>query len=189
MMQLSKKIPFEDPNVLLGVRVLYVVSNAIILSIYLYTQAKINSKRGTSPLPSTTEIKSNGVDMTTLKYVEPAPMGTGEQPRPVTTTNMDYDKQQLRTLIKGQMMGVGMMGVMHLYFHYSNPLLIQSILPVKSALEANLVKIHVFGKAATGDLARPFKAGGGFMSQGEVKSDKASVEKAEKDYRGGVKEE
>ena len=129
------------------------------------------------------------LDMTTLKYVEPAPMGTGEEPKPVTTTNMDYDKSQLRQLIRSQLMGVGMMGVMHLYFKYTNPLLIQSIIPLKGAFESNLVKIHVFGKAATGDLARPFKAGGGFMSQGQPKSDKASIENAEKNYRGGVKEE
>lgn len=127
--------------------------------------------------------------MTTLKYVEPAPVGSGEEPRPVTTTVMEYDKQQLRQLIKTQMMGVGMMGVMHLYFKYTNPLLIQSIIPLKSALESNLVKIHVFGKPATGDLQRPFKAGNSFMNQGQVKSDKASVEQAEKNWRGGVKEE
>lgn len=127
--------------------------------------------------------------MTTLKYVEPAPMGSGEEPRPVTTTNMDYDKGQLRQLMKSQLMGVGMMGVMHLYFKYTNPLLIQSIIPLKSALESNLVKIHVFGKPATGDLQRPFKAANSFLGQGQVKSDKASVESAEKNWRGGVKEE
>jgi hypothetical protein len=104
---------------------------------------------------------------------------------------MDYDKQQLRSLIKSQLVGVAMMGVMHLYFKYTNPLLIQSIIPAKSALESNLVKIHLFGKPATGDLQRPFKAAAGFMGmgQGEVKSDKASVENAEKNWRGGVKEE
>lgn len=128
-------------------------------------------------------------DMSTLKYVEPAPMGTGEEPRPVTTTNMDYDKGQLRQLIRSQLMGVGMMAVMHLYFKYTNPLLIQSIIPLKGAFESNLVKIHLFGKPATGDLARPFKNAGGFMSQGQPKSDKASIENAEKNYRGGVKEE
>lgn len=127
--------------------------------------------------------------MTTLKYVEPAPMGSGEEPRPVTTTNMDYDRQQLRQLIRGQLIGVGMMGVMHLYFKYTNPLLIQSIMPLKSAFESNLVKIHVFGKPATGDLQRPFKAANSFMNQNQVKSDKASVEQAEKNWRGGVKEE
>lgn len=126
--------------------------------------------------------------MTTLKYVEPAPMGSGEPPRPVTTTVMEYDRQQVRQLFKGQLMGLAMMAVMHLYFKYSNPLLIQSILPLKSALESNLTKIHLFGKPASGDLQRPFKTTG-FASQGEVKSDKASIENAEKKWRGGVKEE
>ena len=46
-MQASKKVPFEDPNVLNGVRALYVVSNLIIAGIYFYVQMQINKKRGT----------------------------------------------------------------------------------------------------------------------------------------------
>lgn len=46
MMQVSKKIPFEDPQVLLGVRVLYIVTNIIIAGVYLYLQTKINAKKG-----------------------------------------------------------------------------------------------------------------------------------------------
>ena len=46
MMQVSKKIPFEDPNVLMGVRILYVVSNVIIAGIYFYCSQKINKKKG-----------------------------------------------------------------------------------------------------------------------------------------------
>ena len=46
MMQVSKKIPFDDPMVLNGVRALYVVSNVIILGVYLYTQQVINKKKG-----------------------------------------------------------------------------------------------------------------------------------------------
>lgn len=46
MMQASKKVPFEDPNVLNGVRALYIVSNLIIAGVYLYIQNKINSKKG-----------------------------------------------------------------------------------------------------------------------------------------------
>jgi len=175
MMQASKKIPWDNPDVLLGARVAYVVSNVLILGLYLYVQTIVQKKK----------------DMTTIKFVEPSAMGSGEEPRPVTTTVMDYDKQQLRALIKSQLMGVGMMAVMHIYFKYTNPLLIQSIIPLKGALESNLIKIHVFGKPATGDLQRPFKASAGFMGMGggEVKSDKASVENAEKNWRGGVKEE
>ena len=131
--------------------------------------------------------------MTVLKYVEPAAMGSTEEPKAVTTTVHAYDQQQLRALFKSQLMGVGMMGVMHLYFKYTNPLLIQSIIPLKGAFEGNLIKIHVFGSPATGELKRPWKQSGGIMGamQGgqEIKTDKKSIEAAERAGRGGVKEE
>jgi hypothetical protein len=130
-------------------------------------------------------------ELQTLKYVEPAQMGSGEEPKLVTTTIQEYDQQQLMSAYKGQLMGVAMMGFMHLYLKYTNPLLIQSIIPVKGAFESNLVKVHIFGKKAEGELKRPWKAAGGFagMGGGEVKSDKASVEAAERAGRGGAKEE
>lgn len=46
MMQVSKKIPFDDPTVLLGVRVLYVTSNLLIFGLYYYIGMKIKQKRG-----------------------------------------------------------------------------------------------------------------------------------------------
>lgn len=46
VMQVAKKVPFEDPNVLNAIRGLYVLSNIIILSIYLYTKSIINKKNG-----------------------------------------------------------------------------------------------------------------------------------------------
>jgi hypothetical protein len=48
-MQISKKIPFDDPTVLTGVRALYIVSNVIIAGIYFYVQQQINKKNGASP--------------------------------------------------------------------------------------------------------------------------------------------
>ncbi|KAK3202444.1 hypothetical protein GRF29_161g1248806 [Pseudopithomyces chartarum] len=175
-MQISKKVPFDNPDVLNGVRALYILSNVIIAGIYFYVQAQINKKN----------------DMTVVKYVEPAPMGSGEEPKFVATTVKAYDLEQLRGLFKAQLMGVGMMGFMHLYLKYTNPLLIQSIIPLKGALEGNLVKIHLFGQPATGDLSRPWKAAGGIMGAmqgGEIKTDKKSIEAAERAGRGGVKDE
>lgn len=118
-------------------------------------------------------------------------MGDTSEPKLVTTTIHAYDTSQLKAAFKSQLMGVGMMAVMHIYFKYTNPLLIQSIIPLKGALESNLVKVHVFGKPASGDLKRPWKAGGmmGGMGQGEIKSDKKSIEQAERAGRGGAKEE
>lgn len=145
--------------------------------------------------PCETPILTITTDMTVLKYVEPSPMGSTEEPKVVTTTVHAYDQQALRALFKSQLMGVGMMGVMHLYFHYTNPLLIQSIIPFKGALEGNLVKVHVFGQPASGELKRPWKAAGGLggmmggAGAGDVKTDKKSIEAAERAGRGGAKEE
>lgn len=119
-------------------------------------------------------------------------MGSTEEPKLVTTTIHAYDSQQVKQLFRSQLMGVGMMAFMHLYMKYTNPLLIQSIIPLKSALESNLVKIHVFGQPAIGDLKRPFKQAAGFMSGlqgGPAQSDKKAVEAAERAGRGGAKEE
>jgi hypothetical protein len=131
--------------------------------------------------------------MTTLKYVEPAPMGSTEEGKLVTTTVHAYDTAQIRALFRSQAMGVAMMGFMHLYLKYTNPLLIQSIIPLKGAFEGNMVKIHVFGAPASGDLKRPFKQAPGLMSAlqggGAQQSDKKTLEAAEKAGRGGVKDE
>lgn len=200
MMQVSKKIPFDDPNVLNGVRALYIVSNLIIAGVYFYVKMQIDKKRGNKPPPPYTQPPNLSADMistdmTVLKYVEPAPMGSTEEPKAVTTTVHAYDRQQLQSLFKSQLMGVGMMGVMHLYFKYTNPLLIQSIIPLKGAFEGNLVKVHLFGTPAVGELKRPWKANAGFagmmqgQGQGEIKTDKKSIEAAERAGRGGVKEE
>ena len=119
-------------------------------------------------------------------------MGSTEEGKLVTTTIKAYDLDQLRSAFRGQLMGIAIMGFMHLYLQYTNPLLIQSILPLKSALESNLIKIHVYGQPASGDLKRPFKAAGGLMAAmqpGQAQSDKKAVEAAEKAGRGGAKEE
>jgi len=177
MMQVSKRIPFDDPNVLNLVRATYVLSNVVIASLYLYTNYLINKKK----------------DLTTLKYVEQPQMGSGEEPKLVTITVHKYDIDQVKALFKNQGMGILMMAVMHLYFKYTNPLLIQSILPLKSAFEANEVKIHILGKPAIGELKRPFKAAQGLMSAfggaAAQSQDKKSIEIAEKAGRGGVKDE
>ena len=118
-------------------------------------------------------------------------MGSAEEPKLVTTTNHAYDKEQVQAAWKGQLTGVGMMAVMHIYFKYTNPLLIQSIIPLKGAFESNLAKVYIFGNPATGDLKRPWKGGGGMFGMGGEgpKSDKKSVDDAKKATRGGVKDE
>jgi hypothetical protein len=46
MMQVSKRIPFEDPTWLNGIRGMYILSNVIILGIYFLVYKNIKSKNG-----------------------------------------------------------------------------------------------------------------------------------------------
>jgi len=46
VMQLAKKIPFEDPFVLNACRAAYALSNILIIGIYLYTKTVIDKKKG-----------------------------------------------------------------------------------------------------------------------------------------------
>ena len=47
MMQASKKIPLDNPDVLNIVRAVYVLSNIIIASVNLYISMQISGKKGT----------------------------------------------------------------------------------------------------------------------------------------------
>ena len=46
MMQVSRKVPFDDPNVLNMVRAGYLASNLIIMSIYVYISYLVDKKKG-----------------------------------------------------------------------------------------------------------------------------------------------
>jgi hypothetical protein len=105
-------------------------------------------------------------DQTVLKYVDAAQPFSQDQPPLITTTVQEYDTSQLKSAVKSAFMGIGMMGVMHLYFGYTQPLLVQSIMPIKNALEGKVAKVHLFGKDPVGDLKRPWKTGGLFAGAG-----------------------
>src|SRR5271170_5796497 len=104
--------------------------------------------------------------MTVLKYVDAAQPFSTEQPPLITTTVQEYDTSQLKSAVKSTFMGIGMMGVMHLYFGYTQPLLVQSIMPIKTVVESKVAKVHLLGSQPVGDLKRPWKTGGLFAGAG-----------------------
>ncbi|KAI5959295.1 PHO88 [Candida pseudojiufengensis] len=177
-MQVAKKLDFENPDVLFYTRAFYIACQVLTFLIYFIVRFKINSKN----------------DLTTIKYVEPPnPMSGQTEPRAVVTTVKEYDLQQVNSQIKGIFTGLAMMGFMHIYMQYTNPLVMQSVSGIKSALESNIVKIHLYGTPATGDLKRPFKSAPGFLEAltggAGVQTDKASVENAEVSGAGGIKQD
>ncbi|KAM0747727.1 inorganic phosphate transporter [Meredithblackwellia eburnea MCA 4105] len=141
LMQLAKKFDFEDENTLLYVRVAYVLSQLICVGAYYYASIVIKRKN----------------DMKVLKYVEPKAPMQQEPGAMITTTNRDYDLGETSKGVRGVLIGIAIMGFMHLYMKYTQPLFMQSILPLKSLYEAKVLQIHVLGKPASGDLKRPFE--------------------------------
>lgn len=51
----------------------------------------------------------------------------------------------------------------NMYFRYTQPLFIQSLMGLKGLYDSKLVTIYVQGKPAEGDLKRPFKGAGGLL--------------------------
>jgi len=166
-MQLSKRIDWENPATLFNVRCAYLGSNLVIFGIFLYIYMQIQKRN----------------DQTVLKYVDAAQPFSQDAPPLITTTVQEYDTTQLKSAVKSALMGIGMMGVMHLYMGYTQPLLVQSIMPLKTALESKVAQVHVLGKEPVGELKRPWKTGGLFAGAGGdngPKTDKKAIKEAEK---------
>ncbi|KXN82119.1 Inorganic phosphate transport protein PHO88 [Leucoagaricus sp. SymC.cos] len=170
-MQLARKIAFDDPVVLNYVRIGYVTAQVIILAIYYWVSFTVKRKN----------------DQTVLKYVEaPNPM-SGEQGKLVTTTVRDYDLAEVSKLLRSAYFGIAMMGVMHGYFKFTQPLFVQALMGLKGLFDAKPVAIHILGKPATGDLKRPFNTPSLMGPAPGPKTDAASIAEAEK--RAGSKKE
>lgn len=113
---------------------------------------------------------------------------SGEEGKLVTTTVRDYDLVETSKLLRSVYMGIAMMGFLHGYMKFTQPLFIQSLMGLKNLYDAKLVAIHLFGKPAEGDLKRPFKSPPGlFGGATGPQTDNAAITEAEK--RVGSKKE
>ncbi|ADV21093.1 inorganic phosphate transporter pho88 [Cryptococcus gattii Ru294] len=169
-MQVARRIPMDDPQVVNYLRIAYATAQLLSLAIYYYITLQIRKKN----------------DLTVLKYVNPAsPMNPDAKPELVQTTVKDYDLAETGKAIRSLLISVAIMTFLHGYMKYTQPLFIQSIMGLKGALESNPAKLHLWNKKAEGDLARPFKASGGMFESLTGKAtgpqtDAASIKEAEK---------
>jgi hypothetical protein len=121
----------------------------------------------TSSVQALTIVPSLFVDTTPLRYVKPAkPSADGQpsEPTMVVTTHREYDLDQLQQAIRSTFTTAAMFCAIHFYFKINQPLLIQSLVPVKNALISKEALIHLWGDAAEGPLKRPFKTESPFAS-------------------------
>ncbi|KAH8917180.1 inorganic phosphate transporter [Atractiella rhizophila] len=173
LMQVARKIPFDDPQTMDYVRIGYVTCQLLCFAVYYYTAFKIRQRN----------------DLTILKYVEPPSLSKPEGGNLVTTTHKDYDLSKVTEGVRQVLLGCAMMGFLHLYMKYTQPLFLQSIMPLKGLYDAKIIQIHLLGKEATGDLKRPFKSGGLMGSASDPQTDKAAIKEAEKKAKAGKKDD
>ncbi|KAG0056589.1 hypothetical protein BGZ83_004371 [Gryganskiella cystojenkinii] len=180
-MQITNRLDLEDTKTKQLILGAYVTAQAIVLGVSYLIQRRIQSKN----------------DTTVLKYLDqPKPL-SGEQPKLITTTNMAYDLEQNAQSQKQALISLALMVFLHFQFGVIRPLVVQSILPVKNALQSKFAQVHLFGKPAEGDLRRPWKADNPFAAlsgaaeepQSEA-AEKAAIKKAEKaESKAGAKSE
>ncbi|KAJ7598889.1 PHO88-related membrane protein [Mycena floridula] len=175
-MQLARKINFDDPEILMYVRIGYISAQVLILGVYYYVSLAIKRKN----------------DQTVLKYVEPpSPMSQEPNGKLVNTTVRDYDLSETSKLLRSAYMGIAMMAFLHGYLKYTQPLFVQSLMGLKGLYDAKPVALHILGRPAVGDLKRPFKGAPGMFGQpaADPKTDSAAITEAEKRVGASKKEE
>ncbi|KAI8068502.1 inorganic phosphate transporter Pho88, partial [Gongronella butleri] len=95
-------------------------------------------------------------DTTKLKYVDTKP--GANQGKEIETTHVEYDVAQVKQLIQSTLTSVVMISVMHWQFKFTQPLLMQSIMPFKNLLASKVALLYIWKDPATGSLQRPFVA-------------------------------
>lgn len=145
MMQLSRRIDLENETNIMYIRTAYLISIISAYVVYQLVKQKIANKN----------------DQTKVEVITPKnPMKPEESEKVKIMTARDYDMDQIDQAIKGIWTGVAMMGFMHFYMKFTNPLFMQCLNPIKGALENNVSRIYLWGAKPEGDLKRPFTSPG-----------------------------
>ncbi|KAI9095519.1 inorganic phosphate transporter Pho88 [Phlyctochytrium arcticum] len=103
-------------------------------------------------------------DQSNLTFTEVKNPLSPQNSETVRTTVKDYDVGKLKELFRSQVTAMVILGFIHFKWGYLRPLLLQSVLGFRSLYQTQLVQIHLLGRPATGDLARPWKAASPFSA-------------------------
>ncbi|KAG1472939.1 hypothetical protein G6F56_001244 [Rhizopus delemar] len=144
-MQLAKKVDFNDPDVLTMARIGYYSAQVLVVAMAYGLIVLIKKKN----------------DTTVLTYTPPAKAGFGAPtaaPEAISTTVRDYDIDQVKQFIQSTVTSILIISLMHWKFKFTQPLLMQSINPIKNLFTHKEALIHLWGDAPEGNLARPFTA-------------------------------
>jgi len=141
IVQVTRHLDLANPSNLLALRITYGLSQLFLLGVSFYALRRIRKL----------------ADKTKLQVPEPAKPFTNEPATVKEITVEEYDVEKVKEYIKQTVFSCLFLLFLHYKYEFLQPLLIQSILPLKAAFFLPIFQIHVFGKLAEGDLKRPFK--------------------------------
>lgn len=148
-------LDYTNPDVLLYSRIGFIAVQLLCLAAYAYVmwhagrindQTLVTVKKKPSPFAAAAAAAaSSGDDATAAAAptVEKVPVA-------------QYDSDAARAPIKNVPVGVAITGFIHYKWGYVPPLIIQAVMNPISLVTHPLFSIHFLGKAARGDLKRPF---------------------------------
>jgi hypothetical protein len=143
MMQLVKYFDLGNAKYTTLIRAIYAVVQLIMFGALFYLRTLIFKRRLQ--------------DQVTVPRVPNPFTDTGNEPTEETLTVQEYDLREWRKIAQSQVMGTVLLVVIHAWFKNLQPLIFQSVIPLKTLFTHQLFKIYIMGVSAEGKLARPWK--------------------------------
>lgn len=136
----------------------------------------------------------NAAKETGEKVHVPALKSFGQEVAPAAIMTVpEYDASKWREQFQQLIIGAGICYGIHYKWAFVTPIVLQVFMTPMNLLDSNLAKVYIFGKAAKGDLLRPWAQPNPFGMQGSPaptakerkqetkKEEKTAAKKAEKD--------
>ncbi|RKP19995.1 hypothetical protein ROZALSC1DRAFT_28470, partial [Rozella allomycis CSF55] len=167
--QVSKYFNLDTPENLTTIRAVYTIAQFLVFSVFALIYFKV---------------KKN-VDKAVVMYTPP-PEPFGETKKETVKMSIqEYDTMELKQNLRQASISVAILAFLHVKFGYTQPLIIQSVLPIFNLIKSPLFKIYFLGKSASGELRRPWKVASNPMFENMKKSLEQETKKSEKSTHRG----
>jgi hypothetical protein len=159
--QFIKYFNLANPKNALVIRITYGSVQILSLVIFAYIRSQIMKRKG----------KNNEY----VTIVTPPRPFSEEEPKTERLTVEEYDNRELYKVIQSTVFGAFLLILIHIWLGALQPLIFQSILPLKTLFTSNLFQIYVLGKKAEGKLERPWKEPSPFADLFQIPNEEANT--------------
>eukprot|EP00993_Chasmostoma_nieuportense_P004121 NODE_4802_length_738_cov_82.101473_g4640_i0.p1 GENE.NODE_4802_length_738_cov_82.101473_g4640_i0~~NODE_4802_length_738_cov_82.101473_g4640_i0.p1 ORF type:complete len:188 (+),score=54.83 NODE_4802_length_738_cov_82.101473_g4640_i0:52-615(+) len=139
---LIREIDFNNPTNLIVLRIVFFVVQSALLLVMANLYTRVRKAVDHTPLEVPPQPKFG------------APVDEDQGPEFTTVTN--YDISQLRQLLLKLGMGMGITSVLHFYWHFNPPMLMQCVVNPMQLFSSPLFKLYFLGHLPVGALERPW---------------------------------